>query len=280
MLLIVLSSILFGLAVAMGYWMVLAVIDRVNLRYRVYLEEQLRRLDMDTSLVTVYLRLWWAATLGTFLFIWLVLSMFPVAVLTALLIVRLVPLWLESRLLKRRQLIRDQLVPATRNLASRVRASGTLLEALNAISQEAPPPLGPLLRRAMTRCGQGSELKEVLLDLKEQVRIDAVSLFVIAIVVAMERGGPIREVLERLGNSLEELQRVERKRETDTAAGRLVVRVLALFPACFLGLYYLLDPDTTKVVFNVVAGQIVLCFVGILVYVSVRWAQVILARVE
>lgn len=76
------------------------------------------------------------------------------------------------------------------------------------------------------------------------------------------------------------MQRVERRKESETAAGRMVVWVLAVFPLVFLGMFYFLDPEGTGLLFSTMAGQIVLAVVGLTVYGCVRWTQSILRRVN
>src|SRR5262249_11280236 len=151
---------------------------------------------------------------------------------------------------------------------------------LEAVSNEIPDPLGRELRRTMKQFHQGTQFTAALGDLKQRLQLDSISLFVIAIQVCLERGGRVAVVLDRISHGLEELQRVERNRETDTASGRLLVTVLALFPLFFLAFFYLLDAQDTGLVFSTVFGQLVLCLVGGLVYLSVRWAQIILEAVQ
>ena len=118
--------------------------------------------------------------------------------------------WLEGRLVKRRRLIRDQLVAATR-LAAQVRAGLPLTEVSHRISSDMPEPLGGLMRRAVNQSEQGRPLKAILLEMKERLRIESFSLLVLTLLIAEERGGRLADVLERIGHSLQEQQRVERK---------------------------------------------------------------------
>src|SRR5262249_10143639 len=127
---------------------------------------------------------------------------------------------------------------------------------------------------------QGRGLRDVLVEMKDRLQMEGVTLLVLALVTAAEKGGKLADVLERAAHSLEELLRVQRKRDSDTASGRLVILVLAAFPAGFLGLFSLLDSRSTAAVFQLLAGQILLLVVGVMVYGSIRWAQRILARVE
>jgi tight adherence protein B len=278
--LILVSSVTFGVAVGLGASAVKEALDRVNRAYLAGLYQRMERLGMDTSWLPLGLRLWWASAIATFLIVWLGLDMLPVAVMLTWLVYSLVPALLDARVDARRQLLRDQLVPAVRNLVSQVRAGIPLERGLLEVSRQQPDPLGALLRGVMNQVEQGRDFHEVLTEFKERVQIDGVSLFVIVLLTAHARGGDPSPVLERIGYSLEETQRVERKRSADTASGRLVVVLLGVFPFLFLGLYYLLDPGSTGLVFSLVAGQLVLCVVGLLVYGSVRWARWILRRVE
>jgi Flp pilus assembly protein TadB len=83
--------------------------------------------------------------------------------------------------------------------------------------------------------------------------------------------------LERISHSLQELQRIERKLEVDTASGKKVVYILTGFPLFFLGLSYVTNPEGTSTVFQSLIGQVVLLVVIGLAYFSFRWSQRILA---
>jgi tight adherence protein B len=237
------------------------------------------RLGMDSRPVRGRLRLRWLLTIGAFLIVGVWLHMIPVGIVAALLTYYLMGQWLEGRLAKWRQQLRDQLVGATRALAAQVRAGLPLTEALTSISGDTPDPLGGLLRRAVNQSEQGRALKAILMEMKERLRIESFSLLVVALLIAEERGGKLADVLERIGHSLQEQQRVERKRESDTAAGRLLVNILASFPAVFLGMFYLLDPEGTSLVFSTLAGQLVLCVVAAISVGSMLWGRQILARI-
>jgi tight adherence protein B len=269
-----------GAAVACGSAALSEVLDRLNGGYLADLRDRMERLGMDTTRLPLYLRLWRGAVVGSFLVFWLGLGMLPVGVFIAFLVHRLVPLALDLVVHRRRLQVRDQLVIATRNLAGQVRAGMTLEESLTVLSREMPDPFGWQLRRAVNQLAQGRGLRDVLVEMKDRLQMEGVTLLVLALVTAAEKGGKLADVLERAAHSLEELLRVQRKRESDTASGRLVVLVLAAFPAGFLGLFSLLDPRSTGAVFQLLAGQILLVVVGLMVYGSVRWAQRILARVE
>jgi tight adherence protein B len=278
-LLMLLSSILTGLAVGLAVVGSAVAVDWLNARYLTDLGERMERLGMDSRPLRGWMRFRWLSAVAAFVVVGLWLHMIPVGVLSALLTYYLIGQWWEGRLVKRRQQLRDQLVGATRALAAQVRAGLPLTEALASISVDVPEPLGGLLRRAVNQSEQGRALKAILLEMKERLRIESFSLLVVALLIAEERGGKLADVLERIGHSLQEQQRVERKCESDTAAGRLLVNILASFPAVFLGMFYLLDPEGTSLVFSTLLGQLVLCAVAGIAVGSLMWGRQILGRI-
>lgn len=277
--LLLLSSALTGLAVGLAVIGSADVVDWLNARYLADLGDRMERLGMDSRPLRGWMRFRWLSSIGAFVVIGLWFHMIPVGFLSIFLTYYLIGQWLEGRLVKRRQLLRDQLVGATRALAAQVRAGLPLTEALASISSDMPEPLGGLLRRAVNQSEQGRALKAILLEMKERLRIESFSLLVVAILIAEDRGGRLADVLERIGHSLQEQQRVERKRESDTAAGRLLVNILASFPAIFLGMFYLLDPEGTRLVFSTLLGQLILCVVAGIAVGSLLWGRRILARI-
>jgi tight adherence protein B len=278
-LLMLLSSVLVGLAAGLAVVGSADAVDWLNGKYLADLGERMDRLGMDARSLRGWLRVRWLATVAAFLVVGVWMRMVPVGIVTAVVTYYMLGQWLEGRLAARRRQLRDQLVGATRGLAAQVRAGLPLTEGLAAVSIDTPEPLGALLRRAVNQSEQGRALKAILLDMKERLQIESFSLLVVALLIAEERGGRLADVLERIGHSLQEQQRVERKRESDTAAGRLLVNILAAFPALFLGLFYLLDPEGTSLIFSTLAGQLVLCAVGAIAVGSLLWGRQIMARI-
>jgi tight adherence protein B len=191
-------------------------------------------------------------------------------------------IWIAPRQLiqmaigRRRSTLRDQMVTACVTLANTTRAGLALAQGLEAISAEAAEPLATELRRLVRDYQRGRPLAESIRDTKERLNIDSFTLFANAILTCLERGGRVTEALERISASLQENQRLERKLEADTASGRRVVLILALFPVAFLMMFYLMDPDTTSLLFSTLVGQIILVVIAGLVYASVAWARYIL----
>ncbi len=101
-------------------------------------------------------------------------------------------------------------------------------------------------------------------------------MFSTAIQVCLEQGGRVTEALERISNSLQENQRLERKLEAETAGGRRVVVLLCFFPVAFLVFYAFAFREGANLLFFTLSGQFVLVLVMGLVYLGVQWCRKII----
>lgn len=280
-LLLILGSVCTGIAVATGYGEWIAAIDRVNRAYEADLRARMARIAMDTSQLSSWMRFRVAGAVAIALVLGFGLGMLPVGLLAAVVIFAVMPLFLERAIDRQRTLIRDQLVIAARALAGQVRGGVTLSHGLRSVSRNVPRPLGALLRSCVGQFESGVTLEGALADLKDRVQVEQLSLFAIALSIAAARkeGAALAEVLDKIALSLTEDQRIDRKRETDVAAGRLTMNVLACYPPAFLGLFYLIDPAATHLVFSSFAGQMILCLVGGITWLSLWLARRIFGRI-
>lgn len=269
-----------GGAAGFGSWVAAPALDRLNARQLDRLRPQVEAVGADAGRLPEFLRAWRAATAVTAAVFWFGLGMPPVAVFLVFFVNQAGPLLVEYWAACRRKKLTEQVAVAARGLAARARVGVTLGEALAGVARETPDPLGGVLRRVTARLEQGQDVREVLAELKRQVRVDAVALLAAALLVTAEQGGRLADVLARISQSLDELHRVTRKRDVDTAAGRFMVLVMAVFPVGFAGMLGLMDGGMSGALFDTLGGQVVLAVVGFLVYASVRWASRILAKVE
>lgn len=271
------SSVLVFAAVFLATQSAGNVWDSVTARYVADVTPMLDSLSLDRSRLPKYLRVWGISLVAAFVIVAFILQMPPVA-LAAVYMVYVAPrIILDFMIRKRRSLLRDQMVAATVALSNTCRAGLSLAQGLETISTETPEPLASELRRIVHEYRHGRPLSESLRATKERLKIESFTLFSAAILVCLERGGRITDALERISHSLQELQRIERKLEVDTASGTKVVYILTAFPLLFLGLSYVTNPEGTATVFRSIWGQLVLLVVIGLTYFSFRWSQKILA---
>jgi tight adherence protein B len=250
--------------------------DGMTRRYVADLTPKLDSLSFDRSELPGYLRIWGITLVAAFVVVAFVFRMPPVA-LAAVYLVYVAPrILLDLMIRRRRAQLRDQMVAATIALANTSRAGLSLAQGLQTVAAETPQPLAAEIQRVVREYKHGRPLAEALRAAKERLSVDSFTLFAAAVLVSLERGGRITEALERISHSLQEIQRIERKLEVDTASGKKVVYILTAFPFFFLGLSYFMNPEGTNTVFQSLLGQIVLLVIIGLCYFSFRWSQKIL----
>lgn len=226
----------------------------------------------DRSRIESWLVWWGVALIVIPVAFWYLLDLPLVGLAVAYFVFILPRHLLDYQIQRRKRLLRDQLVPATQGLANAARAGLTLHQGLAEIAGETERPLQAVLKRIVADYERGRPLKDALEQTRQRLQLEPFTLFAAALQVSLERGGRVTEALSRIATSLRDNQRVERKMEADTASGRRAVLILSLFPLLFLGLFYMLDPQSISLLFTGVPGQVVLVAVAALVYVGGRMA--------
>ncbi len=251
--------------------------DDASRRFLSDLYPMLDSLSIDSTRYRIWLRWWGICLISSLLVLGFALNMFPIAI-AVMLLVFFAPRWiLKSIIAKRRTLLRDQMVSGSIALANASRAGLSLAQGLETVSRETPPPLADELRKIVHEYEHGRPLVAAIRNTKERLDLDSFTLFASAIQVSLEQGGRITEALERISNSLQENQRVERQLEAETASGRRVVWILGIFPFLFLAGFFVIHPSGTLMVFETLIGQFVLLAVIGLTFASVWWSNRILS---
>lgn len=278
--LIFVASVAAGALVACSWWPALDHLRNTDRGVAGTLRGEVVASGMDPAPLAGQLLAWRGFAAGLFLVCWALLDMPPVAVVLTGLAYVAAPWWVRSRVAAYRRRVNEQVAAVARNLAGRIRVGLSLGEALAATSRDAPSPFGDHLRRTARDVEHGLGVREALGALKARVRVESVAAMAVALQVYEQRGGKLVDLLDRIAHAADEIARVERKRDTDTAAGRMMIALMAGFPVVFLALLYSLDPAMLGVLTRTETGQWVLAAVALTVYASVRWGSRILARVR
>lgn len=250
--------------------------DAISQRRIQRLIPRLQALGLNEAQIAVGLRWWGITLLVTFVTLAIALRMLPVAI-GATLLVFIAPRYVLDRLIERRQIkLRDQLVRAATGVANACRAGLSLPQAMEKVALETAPPLSRELRRIVRDYKAGRPLPQAIREVQYRLALEPFNIFASTIIVALEKGGNVTYALERISSGLQEMQRLERKLEADSASGRRLATLLAIFPVAFLLLFTLLDPVATGRMYTTLPGNLVLVTIGLIVYVAAKWCQSIL----
>jgi tight adherence protein B len=266
------SLAMMGAAVSATLWLT-PYWDLLAERQMSVLSERFKRLGMNEAGLRYWLRVWGTATLGVFGICWFLLESVPLAIVLTF-FSYVAPRHALDFLIRRRTLkLRSQLVGACVGIGNAVRAGLSLPQAIASVAEVTSKPLVYELRRISTRFNRGQPLREAIEDVRNRLDLEPFTLFANAVEISQERGGKLFDVLERIGDNLQEIHRLEQKLESETSAGRQAVFLLSMFPVFFLAGFALLDWQSVQILFSQFSGQCVLSVVMLLVYAGTYWAS-------
>lgn len=270
----VLGSLLIGGAVASAAY---AVRSRFGLLLDAVerdLIDKLRRLRAPTQRLHEYLVAWLFTIGGMFVALWIWAGSPIFAVLVSALLL-CGPWYVVRRMAqRRRQKIEDQLADAMVMMANSVRAGLSLPQALDVLAAQCPKPISTEFRQMVGEYNMGKPLEQTLQEARRRLRSENFALFAAALMASHESGGRLNEIVERIAQSVLELQRLERKVRAETAQARKSAVYMAVAPAFILIVYYFVDPVNTTLLFKETVGHIILAtalVLNILAYLWARW---------
>jgi tight adherence protein B len=275
--LLILGSVFLGAAITVGAVAGRKFYVEVLLRLEDDLREKLRRLRVNTKTLRVWL-LSWAGFVGfLFVLMWMVLDMLVIALVIISLFVAL-PWYVVRRMAEQRKFkIEDQLADSMVSLSSSIKAGLSLAQALEILAQQSPKPICQEFQQIVGEYQLGKPLERCLVETKDRLKSENFALFTAAMEASRESGGRLNETVDRIAHSVRELQRLERKVESETAQARASAFYMALAPAAILAIYYfIVDPVNTTRLFTTVAGQVILSTALVLNVIAYLWARQIL----
>jgi tight adherence protein B len=238
--------------------------------------EKLRRLRSSTKYLRKYLIAWLIAIACAFFGCALLLNNLFFAVMISAFLLCTPWYLLRRRAEWHRQKTEDQLADAMVTLANAVRAGLSLPQALDILAAQCPKPINAEFHQIVAEYNLGKPLDRSLIEAKERLKSENFALFTAAMMASHESGGRLNETVERIANSVLELQRLDRKVQSETAQARKSAVYMAMAPAVILVVYYFVDPVNTSLLFTEIVGQILLGIAILFNVLAYFWARAIL----
>jgi tight adherence protein B len=181
------------------------------------------------------------------------------AALIGIVLVALIPPAILSFLANRRRKQFEALLPDTLQLlASTLRAGYSLMQGVEAVSQEVSEPMGRELRRVVTEARLGRPLEAALEGVSDRMDSGDFAWAVMAIRIQREVGGNLAELLVTVAETMTERERLRRDVNALTAEGKISAIVLGILPVG-LGLFiYTANPGYMDPLFDKTIGKIML----------------------
>ncbi len=159
---------------------------------------------------------------------------------------------------RRRKQFEGQLPDMLQLLAGSLRAGYSLVQGVDAVSNEVDGPMGRELRRVMTEARLGRELEDALEGAAERVQSKDFEWAIMAVRIQREVGGNLSELLMTVSDTMVDRERLRRDVATLTAEGKISAIILGFMPLGLGAVMYVMNPDYMGVLFTETLGKILL----------------------
>lgn len=159
---------------------------------------------------------------------------------------------------QRQKRFQRQLVDGLMVLSSSLKAGLSMLQALEVLVEEMPPPISQEFGLVLKETKMGVSLNESLERLKRRMPSEDLVLIVTAIVVARETGGDVTEVFSKLIETIRERQKFKERIKTLTVIPRVQAIIMACLPIVFAFFAAQMSPGYFKPFFADDVGQMLI----------------------
>ncbi|MDK1030494.1 MAG: type II secretion system F family protein [Planctomycetia bacterium] len=151
---------------------------------------------------------------------------------------------------KRLKRLNAQLIDGLVTLANGLRAGLNLAQSIKLVADHTRRPICDEFRLMLTEFDYGMSMDEVLNRASARIKLHNYELLFLSLQTARRRGGNLADTLDRFGESLREILRLEGKIRAVTAEGRSSAIGMGLMPIVVLGVYYMIDPEGVGLLFS------------------------------
>ncbi|MAE62271.1 MAG: hypothetical protein CMJ49_13060 [Planctomycetaceae bacterium] len=178
---------------------------------------------------------------------------------------------------KRRERLEDQLVDGITTMSAAVRAGLNLVQSIELIKQNHAAPMRQEFEELLKEYELGVDLNQALMNTSNRIGSSYYRLWFGAIAAHRERGGDVGESLDRIADSIREIQRLEGRLRALTAQGRNQAWMMALMPVVILLILYMIAPQDTSRLFSEPVGRLLLLAAAGLILIAITWIRRIMS---
>lgn len=166
---------------------------------------------------------------------------------------------------KRRVRLEVQLVDGLASMASGVRAGLNLVQSMQLLVTNQTGPIKQEFGQILKEYEMGMDLNQAMRQASDRIGSQLYRLTFTAIEMHRLRGGDSGESMDRIAESIREIQRLEGKLDAITAQGRIQANMMAIMAVVIIVMMMVIFPDDTQMLFTEDAGRIILvCACGLI----------------
>jgi tight adherence protein B len=215
---------------------------------------QLARADLRLT-PGEYIILTITSVLGTGIIAYVVMHRNPILTLGGLVLGFFLPrFYVKFRQAKRLRDFNNQLGDAINLLANGLRSGYSLLQAMDALAREMPPPIADEFKRVVREIGLGLSNERAMNNMLRRIPSDDLDLMITAINVQHEVGGNLAEILEVISHTIRERIRIKGEIRVLTSQQMLSGYVISFLPIALGFILYAMNPEYMGAMFQEPCG--------------------------
>lgn len=189
----------------------------------------------------------------------------------------LLPMAVVNMMASRRRKAFLALLPDTLQLLSgTLKAGYSLMQGVEAVSQEVSEPMGIELRRVVTESRLGRPLEEALDGVAERMDSPDFAWAVMAIQIQREVGGNLAELLLTVAETMTARERLRRDVAALTAEGRMSAIVLGALPILLGVVMFTMNPEYMSKLLDTGLGNVLLILSFVAMGIGFAWMRKII----
>jgi len=162
----------------------------------------------------------------------------------------------KQRKKERLKLFDGQLNEGITIISNSLKAGHSFLQAVAVVSEETKDPISKEFKKLLKEMSLGISEEDALKNMLERVESEDLRLMVNAVLIQKDIGGNLAEILNNIGETIRDRQKMKNELKTLTAQGKLSGLVLMIMPAALGFIIYLLNREYIMVLFTTTVGLV------------------------
>ncbi len=198
------------------------------------------------------------SALAAFLIGWMLTLELATAFLLGGLVAAAIWIFVAWRAYRRRNAFTEQLGDCLTTVANALRAGYSFPQAVEVVAKEMEPPISDEFAQVSREVSMGVPLEAALEAMGRRVGSADLDLMITSVLIQREVGGNLAQILDNIGDTIQERIRMKREIFALTAQGRLSAWVLLLLPFGMALFLYIFSPDQLNILVDDPLGRLAL----------------------
>jgi tight adherence protein B len=195
------------------------------------------------------------SSLAAFLIGWMLTLELGTAFLFGGLVAAAIWIFVAWRAYNRRNAFTEQLGDCLTTIANALRAGYSFPQSVEVVSREMEPPISDEFAQVSREVSMGVPLESALEAMGRRVGSMDLDLVITAVLIQREVGGNLAQILDNIGDTIQERIRMKREIFALTAQGRLSAWVLIVLPFVMALFMYIFKPEHIMVLIDDPLGR-------------------------